>query len=366
MELLFQYSGTTILYCLIVVVSVLLAYLANKQNKYYKLFLTILFLFLLFFLAFRGSTVGTDTKNYLQMIQWMKSGHFSFVYGDIGFKFLLLILCKFSVWNQFPLIIIALLTIGFVLGRLWELKGQYSFTLMLFIYVTVFYWQSFNYSRQWLACAILFWGTRYLFQNRQNVFLAIVISCIFIHASSVIVLLVFGIYLVFGKLGKISVKNLLLLLVAIFSGVIFIIRSSRAEYLLEKYISTNIGISSFFTILIILLIEVLSHSKQFGLKTTSENNDGIIGIEYVEKRTYTLTYIVGVLVAMIFTGTEYASRVAIYLLIFEMPYFSYLGDNAEIKLIKRCAVILLCLKVFYSMLCSGGYGIMPYSFCSLL
>lgn len=371
------YSGTAFFYVMVVLIATALAWLA-QHKKNYKLYLLLLVLGLSIILGFRGESVGTDTATYLRMARWVKNGYFNYVYGETGFKYLLLLIVKIFPIENSVLIVIAIASVAFFIGRLWELRNEVNFSLGVFIYTVYFYMASFNYSRQCLAIAILFWATRYLIKDRLNLFLVIVAICSLIHASSVAGVIIFIIYVLFSKKGKIRINEIILLVFISIGGIIYLIQSDRVNYLFSKYININnlsgTGVTSFFTLGTILIIETMSHMSQFRNKQINivfthkkkEENAMISNIwnENSSKLYITskIVYFLGIIVSIMLNKYEYASRISLYFLVYEIIFWGYKYESGFIRLLKTCFIILLMMYSLFNLLNTGGYGIMPYVF----
>jgi len=140
--------------------------------------------------------VGTDYANYYYIFQRVKSSNWeSLTHGLVGYNgetnFLLfskIFLQVLSVKQYFGLL--TLITIGIVtivLIRQYS-SAQYDTTLIYFLYVFLFFPESLNNIRQYLALSVLMIGYKYIFNNHFWKYLVIVLIAMFFHISAIVAL----------------------------------------------------------------------------------------------------------------------------------------------------------------------------------
>lgn len=132
----------------------------QKKLSNKKMILWILILVLSILSGFRGYDVGTDTKHYTRIFNFIYYGGTSSL--EFGFVYSTEFLMNIFKDVQYLFFIYAFFTNAFIIHRLWDFKNVASFSFMCFLYIGIFFPESMNILRQYLALAIVFWGTRYL------------------------------------------------------------------------------------------------------------------------------------------------------------------------------------------------------------
>ncbi|MGL4570197.1 MAG: EpsG family protein [Clostridium sp.] len=215
-----------IFYSVILLTSTLSAYIAQYIPKKHNLF-KILFLLVSFFILFIFSAkrygIGTDYKLYHDMyyeianIGNLKQAIISFNYVEPGW-----VIFNYIVKNIFDNVnyifsISSFVTIGLVYLFLYKVKDKVNMGLGVFLFITLYYNQSYNLIRQFLAMSICLFGYKYIERrNLKKFIITIIIACCF-HFSAIIFL---PIYLLVDKLDKIKFIRFYLF-ATLFLGMIF-------------------------------------------------------------------------------------------------------------------------------------------------
>lgn len=186
-----QYPSSAFLYCGVVMVATLMAYRASltPNTRAGKTSLLFLVLILTLFSSLRGSSVGTDTAQYLSNIFYVQNTGSIRRLLEPGFEILVLFISFFIKDPQFVLVVIALIINGLIVKRLWMLRSQISFSYAIFIYTTTYYIMTFSGLRQWLAVSIIFFGSKYLFSLNYFKYVVTVIIASLFHNTSIFALI---------------------------------------------------------------------------------------------------------------------------------------------------------------------------------
>lgn len=88
----------------------------------------------------------------------------------------------------------AFLTNGLIISRLWKWKNRCSFVLMMFFYLTLYYPQSLNIMRQYVAVAVVFWAFDFVFEKKYKRYIVMVLIAACFHASSLLAIVFFPIH----------------------------------------------------------------------------------------------------------------------------------------------------------------------------
>ena len=214
----------------------------KKQWKGVCLVLCVLFLSIIG--GLRDIGVGTDTVTYSESYYFAAKEVHSFANllksgRDIGYLSLNVIAVWFgSLWIVHFLS--QLMTHGLILYVVYLLKKKYPqilFTLFVFVYLMIFYNQTYNFMRQYCAIAVNMVGLYYLLQNRWGSFFVSLVISYFFHPSAVLFVIV-AVYYYMCVYSKSKLYTWLAVLGAIAS----IILASKFYYLLTEF--TEIGLIS--------------------------------------------------------------------------------------------------------------------------
>ncbi len=361
-----EYPSSAIIYCVVVAFATLLAVIAEKSKSSRANVFTIMIIALLScFCGFRSPEVGTDTSHYILMQEQLEQGLFSTVWGEPGFKLLVLLCSKIRVY-YFALLVCATLIVSFTIMRLWELRKYFSFSMGVFIYCTYYYFPNFNIIRQCLTMAVVFWATRFLEKRKPKTYIALIVALLFLHSSAIVGLFFLGIYILkYEGLRHNKVRNIALVIVAFIAFVLAFNSSSlRLGRLISKYAlraRISFEIMPIFRVLIFLLFEFLGVTYQFS--RTRNNSDKSDETENPIYEFTRFSYFAGMVIGIVFSwfSPQNADRVALYLRQNEMLYYGARNENKNLILLKKVVFGAFSLLSFYFTISSGRYGIMPYS-----
>ena len=137
--------------------------------------------------------VGTDMNTYMNMFERYSTYTWPEFFANIDSDLLFAIISKITyslggrvlTWGTFAFLI--------VFPVYTTLRKQYpdaSLGVAFFAFLCLYYALSFNITRQFIAIAIIFWGMKFVFQNRLIPFLLVVIVATGFHVSAPIAFLV--------------------------------------------------------------------------------------------------------------------------------------------------------------------------------
>jgi transmembrane protein EpsG len=172
---------------------------ANKQPKLAVFFVGSTALFLTLVSAFRWR-VGTDYWSYERLYtSYIKEPMSDLtVFSEPGIR----VLAKIGAHiNELlgdapdPALMFALAAFVTVPLMVWTIyKSTNIFTLAILLFILSATWQgTFNGVRQYIACAILFWGHRYILSRRLFRYAIVVFIALLFHASAAVMLLAYWI-----------------------------------------------------------------------------------------------------------------------------------------------------------------------------
>ena len=348
-----------LIYTGLLIFTFLMAELATKANKVIFAWLIIIVLSLVS--GLRANSVGIDTKTYFSIFNKISNKQMDLVYGvEESFMHICYFLLK--IWNdeRFLFFLYAFIAHALIIFRLWEAREYSSFPWCVLCYYITLYGFSLNVLRQFVAIAIIFFGSRYLVNGRYFKFLIFVLIASAFHISSVICFLFIPIEILFfkrlDKKKRMGLTIILLMSIIAFFGLF--------DLLVNKYISyfntrvSNIGFMLPFKLLFVF-------STAFVFKSNQNNYLGKLdGYRYIVKSSR-IYYILGISLTFLSYFFAYAGRIGAYFYIFEVIYIGMLCNLKNYgKVFKLCSVFLLGY-IFYKGIMSGSNGEIPYLFfCS--
>lgn len=235
MNYIFNYPSTFFLYVIIIIFILILSHIAEKiKGKLKKICLTLIILILSLLSGFRGSMVGNDTLQYLLHIERWQFGISNTFPSEPG----LYLISRISLFlindRQFVLIVVALIINTLIVLRIWQLKKYLSFTMAIFLYIAIFYFISFSGIRQWLAIALVFYFSKYIFEMKYLKFSIVVLIASLFHNTALITLVFPLIDILASKLKYNKQKNTLISLF-LFSPLLLLLLFLIFNILLNQY-----------------------------------------------------------------------------------------------------------------------------------
>ncbi len=191
-------------------------FLRNRINKkrIKKFFLILCFFQMFLIQGLRSIDVGTDTSFYVNVYNnFLNSEYYSYLFThyEIGFQKLYMVLRFLNADSQVLLLVVSAITmLGF---GIFIYKNSTDVVLSTFIFSCMFYPNSFNIMRQYLAIAIVINSLTLIF-NRKYITASIIIAIgTLFHSMAIVFFIPLILYLF--KNWKLSMKILL------FSSVVF-------------------------------------------------------------------------------------------------------------------------------------------------
>ncbi len=336
----------TAVYYLFCGFSVLTAFLAEKKNS--KILLALSLFFVCFIAGFRAENVGLDTASYYTYINWAGSGILQNV--EIGFIYFSKFLLRIINTPKFVVFVYSSLTIIFIFLRFWTLRDKASYSLMVFLYLALYFQLSLNIMRQFFAVAIVFFAT-YFLQNKKSIpyFIFVVIASLF-HVTAILGI---GIYIVYyWYTTEKAIKKILfsIVMLACIPVIIYYGGSTLDKYSIYfKNINVNVGLLVFAKGALLLIFIYCNQSILF----SKYNQDNLIKI-------ITILYLIGIGLTFMGYIFEYMERLGLGLMIFEPVCLAIMCKRRNASLFK-IAVFSLALFIIFMSYLSNGNGIFPYN-----
>lgn len=341
----------------------LFAYLADRYNSKKCVWLIILALTLI--AGLRDYSVGIDTYNYVTKFEYIANGAFRYAYGlEETFKYFCYFFLKLCPSNSALLALLALITNGCIIWRLWDFRKVSSFSAMVACYYMGFFFISLNGIRQLCAIGIILYSTKYLVKHQNFRYLLGVLAASVFHQSALIGVVLLGFELLQWK--ELSRGKKLFFLGIIGGSPIMIIFALRALERYERYfvnMDVDIGIMvpvkiAFFLASAVFVFVLYGKSNHFAnwRFTNSADRDQIL--------LATICYGVGLGLIFMSYFFPMMNRVGWYFTIYEGIYMGMLlkTKNALHKYVFGWCVLIVVGYGFWTAMTGNDQGTMPYLF----
>lgn len=259
MEILFSDFESFLLYSGVILSSFIMSIVYCKcrlKTFATKILFSILVVFpLVFLFAFRDKSVGTDFHFYYDLsVRFLANlytlSDLPYMHGERSFNFMLFVLSKMSFGSVN--FMFALLGFLIFLPAFWgitSLNNYVNAPVAWLFYLSVFYFLSYNITRQALSVSIVSISFKYLFERKiWKCFVIGLFACLF-HYSSIVYLLVFSLIFCFN-IKTVASEVVLYIVVLLFLFVFFTAISSLLGY--GGYLNNQNDISYFLQSCIIL------------------------------------------------------------------------------------------------------------------
>ena len=225
-----------------VILCVFYEYIKNKNKKIASFILFILIIFLSIIFAFRefildNNLLGTD---YYEYKNWFEIKNFSNLFNNInnfGFNLLISIVKVFTSSFYFFLFICALIINTNIIK--FTKENSINFTISILIYICLYYTNTFNITRQWIACSIFLYAFKYIKQKNFLKYMFFILLASSFHNTAFFLIIIYPIL----NSDKFKVKGNIYTI--IISGIILFFLSSRfieSLYKLSNLLGFNYAI----------------------------------------------------------------------------------------------------------------------------
>lgn len=309
-------TSSQLFYLTLSVIVLFLAFISEKSQN--RIFLIILIMTLSLVSGLRSFDVGRDTRNYIEIFNYVKQG--GYFDKDPGFGFLTNFILSIYDSYTFVFLIFAFITFFFTYIRLWELRHRISFMWSSFCLYSFYFFESMNAVRQFCAVSIVFFGSRYIEKRQYLKFMVFVLlATFFFHKSAALGFLFLASEVLCWKYLDKALKRKLIILFVLGFFSIFIYMSQLYLYFqqYEHYFlnaESNIG----FRVLALILLFTISLFvyEQDGI---NENNE----IQYFlySTRVY---YLISCLLGSLGYFYLFMGRLGYYFSFFQFVYFGLL------------------------------------------
>lgn len=345
-----------IIFLIIIGFSLLIGNLADRLNNKYLLFISIMLMVI--FSGLRGVNVGIDTIGYYNDFYAIEHGGYVFS-KDIFFLTTSKILMNIF-HSPYAIIFIYSFFINILINlRLWDYRKYCSFSLMQLMYVCIFYFQSINIMRQFIAIAIVFFATKFLDKRNYKLFILFNILASAFHLTAVLGIIILLVYLINDAKRsreseiKVIILTCPIILILAYVGLNYF---SRYSNYFDKT-TIDIGFMILYQLLCLFFINLFCRNKNSKIYSTN-----VLGELFEIDRCVMHLFIISLILLSIGSFFRYVERIGLYFQMFEMPFW---GQAINCIYNRKSVRILACVFIFYymiTMLIFDGQGIFPYNF----
>ena len=237
-------------------VGILLYNFEKQKNQKFVVFICIMILSLL--AGFRDVSIGTDVRIYANNVYSAASKvtnvnelrDFLFqsplhTINEIESAYMFVVFIGAKLFKSLfgPLFLTSLIINTGVFVGLFRIREHLSYNIAIMVYCFMFYQQSYNMMRQWMAMAIIIYGIKYIYDRKLIKYIITVLVAMLFHRSAFI-----GISLYFLALYMEKPRNLLRQTVVITGtvlGVVFfqsiVAALTSSGMLTAKYLKYSLG-----------------------------------------------------------------------------------------------------------------------------
>lgn len=188
-------TGTYVFYTFFIACALLCMWIAKHTQRFQKVFLFLCFAIIAVPAIFRYRT-GIDYNGYIDVYyKYVQLGSVATAIEWYSVERSFLVLCAIShTLTGTPILAFgfySLATIGLMLGGIWYFRKYANPVVTLFMYLGLYYFQSYNIFRQSLSLAIVFWGIRYVVERKPIRYLLTVIVASVFHNTAVFALVLY-------------------------------------------------------------------------------------------------------------------------------------------------------------------------------
>lgn len=177
-----SYLSSLIFYTVLIMVVCFCMHAAQSREERRWLWMAVLLLSLA--AGLRAKSVGVDTHNYVLLLQRCATEGYDRITKEYLFYYIGTLLYQLSGNVAVPFTAYALLTNGLIFARLWDFRNRCSLAAATLFYCLYYYGGTMNGVRQYIAIAILFFATRYLFLGKFGWFyLLAMLACMFHYSA---------------------------------------------------------------------------------------------------------------------------------------------------------------------------------------
>ncbi len=308
--------------------------------------------------GFRGPKVGIDTSNYYFNIQ--NFFPYSWQFREFGFRLFSNTVMYMTKNPQMVFVLCAFITNTLIVLRLWDFKNVSDFSFMVLLYELLYFSNSMNIMRQYVAAALIFYSTRFLKKNKAFIFIFFLAVAFSFHRSSLLGVgyLAIALWLSFSK----NQRKLLFLpmFAALIVCVLYVNSYFSSDF--ESYSAqavSNINIPYFYRVFA-LLISLLLEYKKCGVKLGSFFSPVHNSKAYFIDKDVTLYYLIGISFSALSMFFAFVGRTGLYYMLYEVVYWGIASKQSKNKRLNILLILIFAFYEFIQVFTRNSVGIFPY------
>lgn len=244
-------DATLIMYISVVLLAFLFGHLSQNSkvvilcanNKIYRpkhrinyLFFLFIFFVLFFLMAFRN--VGTDLSVYRNIFYYANTDYVDTFGNEPGFVLINKIIRYFTDNENVAILAFSLISILMIYKTIEYYSDKLDVSIALLAYASMFYFQSFNLLRIYLASYFLCYMFKYVLDGEVLKYSLITFVCISVHYSSVLMIFPILFYYLYRKNKMLFTLGLLIFIIALYLSLNYLsILNIFERY--SKYLENN-------------------------------------------------------------------------------------------------------------------------------
>ena len=300
-------------------------------------------------------SVGVDTPQYYYHIQ----NHFPeyWIFKEEGFRLLSNIVVEYTHKPQIVFIICALISNMLIILRLWDFKDYSDYSFVILLYLLIYYSNSMNIMRQYVAVALIFFGTRYISKKKYLIFLVFLVIAFFFHRSSFLAIF----YLLYDIWKNLSFKKKIVLsapmIVIMFLGINYINVFFSKD--IDSYSSQsvdNINLTYLYRVSIFIFANILESTY----KTKNDTDKNVYLYKERMFSSISLYCFIGFIFSALSMFFAFAGRTGLYFIIFEFVFWGFLIKNSKYRIIYAVLILIYSFYEFSLVFFRNSEGLFPY------
>lgn len=345
---------TQMLYMAMLSIALWAGWSAEKKEK--KIYLYLLIAILTLIAGFRGKNCGVDTPAYYENI--INGFPYPWMFREEGFRAVANFVMNRFGNPQLVFVLCAFITNFFILMRLWDFKKDASFGFMNLLYILIYYSNSMNIMRQYVAVAVIFYGTRCL-KNRKIVFLIFLILSFSIHRSSLLAIGYFGIALWSGFSKKQK------MIFGMPMALAFVLSIAYLRVYLAKDISSyseqvvgNINITYFYLLLCTLMV-LITYKAKVGIKLSPY----LVPIKKTDTKidsNIVLYVLIGLAFSTLSMFFAFVGRTGLYYSIYDVVFWGIACKKFKNAKLNKALILVYAIYVFMLVIIRNDIKLFPY------
>lgn len=223
--------------CLTIFIVYIITHISKKNSKFNdSVFLILSFALLFFFVAFRKTSIGNDTMEYIKLFKNCSLYKWDFLGAnsryEIGYIIFNIILSYVSSNTRFFMIIMSLIFNYSVFRFIKDNSKNYLFSIIIYINLLFFY-QSMSSMRHFFALSIILLAFRFVKEKKLLKYLIMVLLASSFHIAALVSFLIFPLYHMKFNGKRVIIFSIFTFIISIFLSKVFpylSILTNRSDY----------------------------------------------------------------------------------------------------------------------------------------